>query len=345
MANYIGYIGTNNFGKDSGLRVVEADGETGELRLLQHVEYLDTPVYFAVSGGLVVASGSDPAAPSERRGVVSTLKIGEDGTLTPINAVASSSYKAPCHICVSPDGRFVYASHYGEGQNSVYSIAENGEIWGPIQVITHEGHGPHPQQDVPHIHFGGFTPDGKYLLHCDLGLDVIHVYKPDGDGLLTKVKDVPVVLGAGARHLAFSHDGRFCWVLSEMRCLVTAFAYHDGEFTLLETVPTLTEDYPEQAISAIKLSPDGSLLFAGNRFRNSITVFRVKDDGTLTRTAEVPCDLPREFAVLPNGKFFYICGQDDNRVEVFRIDYAAGTLVKTGFSLDVPVPTCISFMA
>ena len=348
MSNYIGYIGVNAFGKDGGIRVVEADGETGALKLIQHVDDFDTPCYFAISRDqkLFVTAQSNPKAPSLRRGMVATLRIDKDGKLTRINSMPAVCERAPCHTCISPDGRFAYSAHFFESQCTVFSIAENGEIWGPIQVLKHSGKGFHRQQSSPHIHFACFTPDNKYVCYVDLGLDVIHVYKPDENGLLTAVKDVPVVPGAGSRHMVFSRDGRFCWVLSEMGCLITAFSYNDGEFTLIETIPSLDESLikDRKSASAIRISPDDALLFAGNRFVNTIGVFSIGADGSLMRTADIPCDLPRDLNLLPNGKFLYVCGQDDNRVEVFSVDYAAKTLRPTGISMSIPIPTCIDFL-
>ncbi|MDR2933305.1 MAG: lactonase family protein [Oscillospiraceae bacterium] len=348
MENFIGYIGTNAAGKDGGIRVVKANGETGALEIIQHLENFDIPCYFvtAPDGKLMVSARSNPDTVSPWRGMVASLRIAGDGTLTPVNAMPAVCESPPCHTCLSPDGRFVYASHYREGRITVYSLGGDGALWGPIQVIQHTGSGPHPQQNSPHIHYGCITPDGKYVCHVDLGLDVIHVYKPDEHGILSHIQDVPVVRGAGARHMVFSKDGRYCWVVSEMGCLITSYAYNDGVFTLLETVPTLDEAMmsARKASSAIRLSPDGQMLLVGNRFVDNIGVFRVNADGTVTRTDNVPCCFPRDLNFLPNGKFAYVCGQDENCVEIFSVDAGSGTLCPVYPPLPLPLPTCVEFL-
>ena len=346
--SYVGYIGVNAVGKDGGIRVVKADGDTGALELVQHVENFDAPCYFAImrDRGIVVSARSNPDAPSTRRGMISTLRIGSSGTLEPIGSTPAACERPPCHTCVSPDGRFAYSAHYVEGQCSVYRIGDSGEPWGPIQVITHRGKGPHIQQVGPRVHYATFTPDGEYVCFVDLGLDVIHVCKPDENGVLSEVKDVPVVKGAGSRHMVFSNNGGYCWVLSEMNCLITAFAYNNGEFTQLETISSLDESLVKnkKSGSAIRVSPDGSMLLAGNRFVNTIGVFNINLDGSLTRTADIPCVFPRDLNFLPNGKFLYVCGQDVDCVETFSVDYEAKTLRPTGDIMNVPMPTCIDFL-
>lgn len=347
MESFIGYIGTNTVGKDGGIRVVRADSATGQLTVIQKLNNFDEACYFAVSPRrrLLVSARSNPAALSPYKGMVSTTRILADGTLAPINAIPAVSRKSPCHICVSPDGHFVYASHYMEGRATVFGIDEYGAVWGPIQVVQFEGSGFNLRQKSPHIHFGCFTPDGKYVCLVDLGLDTIHVFETNEDGLLVNREDVPVVPGAGARHMVFSRDGSYCWVVSEMGCLATGFAYSDGNFKQIGTVPIFGGDIASEKMSAsaIRISPDGKLLFAGNRFVNNIAVFKIHPNGAVTRTANVPCPFPRDMNILPDGRFLYVCGEEENCVAVYGIDYDKATVYPTGEKLTLNLATCIEF--
>jgi 6-phosphogluconolactonase len=348
MDKYIGYIGTNASGAEGGIRVVEADAKTGALKLVQQLKDFDSPSYFAIRKDkkLMASCRSNPDTGHPNKGMAATLRINGDGTLSPAAAMPSVSASGPCHLCFSPDGRFIYAAHYGEGRATVYSVEPEGGLWGPVQVIQHTGSGPSPQQGVPHAHYCYPTPDGAFICYVDLGLDVVRLYRPDGNGILSFEKDVPVVRGAGARHLVFSRDGKFCWVVSELGSLLTSFAYQDGEFTLLETADTLEAGFQGvRSSSAVRLSPDGRLLFVGNRGgSNSVAVFKVNGDGTAALSATVPCPFPRDLNLLPNGDFLYVCGQDEGVVAVFRVDYDACTLRPCGESFAVPKSTCVEFL-
>jgi len=60
--------------------------------------------------------------------------------------------------------------------------------------------------------------------------------------------------------------------------------------------------------------------------------------------ANVPCTFPRDFNFLPNGKFVYNCTQQENIVEIFKVDYEKGTLIPTGEKVNIPLPTCVEFL-
>ena len=345
---YIAYIGSNACGENSGLRVAEVNAETGSLSIIQRLGDFDSAPYPAVSADRknLVAGGSNPAAPVPQRGMTASFKIQPDGKLEPVNASVAVCQNPPCHVCFSPDKRFAYAAHYGEGRLTAYAIAEDASIWGPVQVLQHEGCGPFlPNQESARVHYCTFTPDGKYLCAVDLGLDIIRVYRPDENGQLSHVKDVPIVKGAGSRHMVFSHDGSLCYVVSELKCRLTTFAYNDGEFTRLETISTLinpdTKDRHDS--SAIRISADGRYLFAGNRHVNNVAVFKL-EDGMPRLIANVPCAFPRDLNILPNDKFLYVCGQDENVVEIFSFDSERCELKPTGERLELPLATAVVFM-
>jgi 6-phosphogluconolactonase len=97
----------------------------------------------------------------------------------------SVSQSSPCHLAFSPEGGHLYCSHYGDGRVTVFRVEPSGSLWVPEQVIQHEGCGPTLPTRAPAVHYGRFTPDGNYICFCDLGLDVVRVYEPDADGLLS----------------------------------------------------------------------------------------------------------------------------------------------------------------
>ena len=91
---------------------------------------------------------------------------------------------------------------------------------------------------TPPPHWTGFSPDGNYALIPDLGLDQIVIYKvhsskpaitPHGVG-----QSVP---GGGPRHMRFSSDGRFIYLLNELSLSVTTFCLGCKGHKALSTTP------------------------------------------------------------------------------------------------------------
>ncbi|MFR5785361.1 MAG: lactonase family protein [Acutalibacteraceae bacterium] len=103
-------------------------------------------------------------------------------------------------------------------------------------TVTHSGRGTDPaRQEAPHPHQALVTPDGKFVLVCDLGLDRVFVYDHD----LTPVSYTDVPKGQGVRHLTVAPDGRRVYAVNELGCSITEFDYADGRLTALRTTALL----------------------------------------------------------------------------------------------------------
>ena len=98
----------------------------------------------------------------------------ENGTLE-LFSTKSNNAGAPCNIILNPEGDYLLCANYWGGSMTYYPLAEDGSLQNPSE-IKYEGSGPHANQTQPHAHAVNFTPDDKYVLVNDLGLDCIHVY-------------------------------------------------------------------------------------------------------------------------------------------------------------------------
>jgi 6-phosphogluconolactonase (cycloisomerase 2 family) len=98
--------------------------------------------------------------------------------------------------------------------------------------------------------------------------------------------------------------------------------------------------------SGILVSPDGRFVYAGNRLHDSIAVFAVAADGTLTWVGEewTRGDYPRSFGFDPTGAFLYCCNQRADAVTAFRVDRPSGRLEFTGSYTPVGNPSMIVFV-
>ena len=186
-----------------------------------------------------------------------------------------------CFIDVR-DGDFYTADYSSAG------VTKNG-----ARTVTHTGCGSDPsRQEAPHPHQALLSPDGRYVLVCDLGLDRVFVY----DRELTLVSQADAPKGQGIRHLVFAPDGKQVYAVNELGCSVTEFRWSDGELTALRTTP-----FPcagKSYAGAVRLSENGDLLFISLRGDDTIAVYAREEKG-LRLLRSFPCGgcWPRDFAV------------------------------------------------
>jgi len=202
-------------------------------------------------------------------------------------------------------------------------------------------------------HWIGTSPDNRFALAVDLGLDQVIVYGfDDSKGIFTPMLSGFAKLkpGSGPRHLAFHPNGKFAYVLSEIESSVTVFSYKakTGSFSSLQTISALPNDYsgPKEA-AEIAVHPLGKFLYASNRGHDSIAAFAIdQKKGTLKSLGQVLTGgkTPRHFAIDPTGAYLLVENQESNNIVIFHIDPASGNLTPTGQTVDVPSPVCLTFV-
>jgi 6-phosphogluconolactonase len=267
-----------------------------------------------------------------------------------------------CFISTDKTGKYVLMANFGSGSVSVIKIKEDGSLGELTSFIQNTGHSVNPAiQTSPHPHSILVSPDNRYVIVSDLGLDKVQIFRFDEKtGELTP-PDPPfatVKPGGGPRHFAFSPSGKFGYQLSEMSGMVDAFAWDParGSLTNLQSVQTIPHDFAGENHSAeITVSPDGKFLYESNR-RNTgdtgwgpetIGIFAIDPEkGTLTLVEQAPTGgiMPRNFAIDPTGSYLLAAHQYSNTVVVFKIDRATGRLSKTGNEIKLDVPVCIQFV-
>jgi 6-phosphogluconolactonase len=135
--------------------------------------------------------------------------------------------------------------------------------------------------------------------------------------------------------------------VNELDMSVTAFAW-DGDSGVLEPVETATalpaelREVPNKA-SEVAVHPSGMFLYNANRGHDSISVFRIRDDGKLERVEIEPVRgaYPRHFALDAKGRWLLAAGKDTSSVAVFRVDESTGKLTFTARVISVPQPICV----
>src|SRR4030095_2724227 len=125
------------------------------------------------------------------------------------------------------------------------------------------------RQKEPHAHSINLSPDNRFALVADLGLDQILVYRFDPHHGYLQPNAPPYVAlapGSGPRHFTFHPNGLYGYVINEILCTVTAFRYNPmrGVLTEIQTLSTLPAGEtlkPEYSTAEIRSHPSGRFLY------------------------------------------------------------------------------------
>ena len=245
----------------------------------------------------------------------------------------------PCNIVAV--GESVITSDYSGGVVSVFSLTGDGGIdtlacqFVPGQMLA------------SHIHCSVVSPDSSYLFITDLGADNIYrvTLPPEGRGApydFCIAYSFDREMHPGPRHLTFSQDGRFAYLISEPGDYVTAFEYSNGNLKHLST--EIAYEGNGRGSADIHVSPDNRYVYTSHRLKeDGIAIFRRNaSSGLLTRSGYIQTGRhPRNFTITPDGRLLLCTCRDDNRIEVYSIDCKTGALTYTGKSIEIPAPVCI----
>jgi 6-phosphogluconolactonase len=274
------------------------------------------------------------------------------GKLTPLPAPASPAANAPSHLAVDATGRVLLAANYREGRAEAIPIHADGTLGQP-NVVQHSGSGPNKErQEKSHVHSATMSPDNRYVIFCDLGIDKIFTYALDPAAAKLTPANPPFVAtepGAGPRHFKFSADGRHAYAINELASTIAAYDYEaaSGRLTPQQVISTLPADFKGQNTTAeVRVHPNGRFVYGSNRGHDSLAIFAVDaKSGKLTLVEITPSGgkVPRNFAFSPNGKWLVCAHQDSDNLTIFRVDPATGKLTRTNATAQVPMCVCVLF--
>ena len=256
--------------------------------------------------------------------------------------IAPAAIKTPCHLTLSPDGKFLYTANYSSGDIAEFAL-EDHLLTTPPRIIPHYGKSVHRRQKSPHPHFVSFDPAGKQLFVCDLGTDRILIYNyVPGKGLqLPAAEEYILPPGSGPRHLCFAPDGKSFYIANELNSTVSVFLRtNDNKWQLYQTLSTLppgkaaVKNYP----GAIKISSCGKFLFVTNRGDNSIAVFTVQADGRcrLNCAADSSGTYPSDIILLDNDQTLLVINLKSSNITVFDFNKKNAALQKSEKTFAVP---------
>lgn len=352
-------------GNGRGIHLFEVDRATGAMSPAGLVEMGTSPscLVFNSDGTRLYSANETDRQGSEGHGTVSAFAVDGDGKLALINTVSSGG-AGPTYVALHPSGRHLLVANYFGGSVAVVPLRDDGGLKEASDVKVDEGEiGPTKAtnaapgsfafsgHDRTHAHMIHSDPSGKHVLHVDLGLDRIFVWKFDAEKGHLLPNDPPSVAlppGDGPRHFHFHPNGRWLYSIQEEGSTVVLFDY-DGDTGRLEerqTLPTLPSGYAgSNFCSGILVSSDGRFVYAGNRLHDSIGIFSVGADGELSYLGEewTRGNYPRSFNFDPSGEWLYVCNQRADHLAAFRVNRKTGALDFTGHYVPVGNPSVVVF--
>jgi 6-phosphogluconolactonase len=340
-------VGTYTNTTSEGIYVYNFDAQTTTTQLISSTKAVN-PSYLTLS-----LDGKKIYAVSEtKNGMASSYSILENGSLQLINSVETNGAN-PCYIAIDKEEKLVTVGNYSGGNLSVYNVQENGELSEAAQTIQHKGSSVNKQrQEQPHVHATVFTPDNRFVLVPDLGIDKVMIYKINSKAgrISSAASDsITTASGAGPRHIDFHPNGSFFYLMEELSGTVSAYSYKKGRIKSLQTISSHPADFTGTKGSAdIHVSPDGKFLYASNRgTANSIAIFSIDPKkGTLTSVGfqSTLGIKPRNFTIDPSGNFLLVANQESDEIVIFKRDVATGILSDTQQRIKVPRPVCLKWI-
>lgn len=331
-----------------GIYIFEFDAISGELKLINSTtEKVINPSYLSVSedNKYVYAINEDA-----KHSTVSAFAYNaKEHTLKFLNKNKTLGAD-PCHII--DDAQNVIVANYGGGSIAVFKKMTGNTISEARQLIQHEGKGiDKERQEMAHVHMVYFSPDKKFVLANDLGLDKVFIYNylPHATEQILTLKDtIDLKAGSGPRHAVFSQNGNFIFLLHELDGTLTTLQYNKkGSLEILNETKSTPENFTGSASSAaIKISPDGNFLYVTHRGDlNSISIYKIGQNGQLDLVDRISTGgkEPRDFAIDPLGNFLLAGHQETNNIIVFKRDKTSGKLTNTGKVIELCAPVNLVF--
>lgn len=324
----------------------EANGQLGHARLVASIR---EPGFLALHPTLPVLYSTGGEGVAAWR-----IQAGEDGPVL-IDRTQRSTGDAgdAAHLAVDRSGRVLLTAHYGSGKAAAFPLDERGRIGPRASVVQHPaGSRVVPsRQRSPRPHWAGTSPDNRFVFVPDLGCDKVFIYQLNAERAELKAHgSVDTPPGGGPRHMKFSPDGRFAYVLNELSLSLTVMRYdaQAGALEVIQTIPTISDEQKAaesfNTASEVRIHPSGRFVYAANRGHDSISVFAVTPQtGRLSLVEQEPVRgaWPRNFNLSPSGNWLLAAGRDSNTLAVFAVDQSTGALRYDRQITPVPSPICV----
>lgn len=294
--------------------------ENGELLFKEKTE-LDRPMYMIKKDNKMYVILREIDKENHFGGFIS-FDIDNFGKLINPSKITDTRGIVPCHLEVTEKGEYVV--NYLSG--NIVKI--------PDKIVTHKGKGQHKtRQDAPHTHFVMSSPDKKYIICTDLGVDTIFIY----DNELNEVFSVKVPNGSGARHLCFSEESKYLYCVNELSNDVSVFDWNNAKPILKGTYSAIPDFKEQSTAAAIRIK--GEFLYVSNRGADTISRFKITGE-KLELIDNTYCGgkAPRDFEIIDD--YIFCTNEQSDVVAVMKIQEGKPILIDK--KIEIKSPLCVT---
>lgn len=359
---FILYVGTYTHAishvpqsKGGGIHQFQLNQATGELTALGVTHGIENPSFVAIDHQQKYLYASTEKEPPVTGTVTAYAIDSASGALTELNT-QSSVGRTTAYVSVSATDRYLFVANYmAQPSIAMLPIIQDGHLASASDSHQHTEtpNGTVPsRQDSSHAHSIIPSPNNRFVLVCDLGLDKIMVYQLDEENerLIPQTEQhFDAQAGSGPRHIAFHPTQDIVYLANELNSTVAVLTFDpsSGQLSLRQTVTTLPASYADgNWVSDIHTSDDGRFVYIANRGHNSIAIYAVdQHSGELTLIGHESTDgnTPRSFVIDPSGQFILVGNQDSHNIISFKINTTTGLLKKVA-TTECPTPVCLKMI-
>ncbi len=342
-------------GDEGAIHAYQFDTDSGQLKLLHRNTDVEHPFFLAISpdSRFLYSIDAEQFGGKEEELVAAYAIEGHSGRLRRLNA-QSSRGTASCYLDVDASGKTVVVANYSTGNVAAYPVDADGSLAKASAFVQHTGSSVNPKRQTgPNAHCIVVSPDNRFALAADLGIDKVLIYQLNSEtASITPNESQPFAVlppGSGPRHLTFHPDGQRVYVINELLNTFSVFDYgvESGTLKIQQTIPTLPPEFTGISNTAdLKITPDGKFLYGTNRGHDSIAIFRIADNGLLEFVSIDPSlgKGPQNLLITPDGRWLLCANMPGNNLVVLGIDPETGALTPTGDAVSIPMPSCIRWM-
>src|SRR6185295_1020605 len=244
-------------GNGRGIHLFRVDRDSGALQATGTVEMGTSPSCLAINaaGTRLYSANETDRVGDDKQGTVSAFAIDRaSGGLKLLNTVRSGG-AGPTYVSLHPGGKHLLVANYFGGSVAVLPIVDDGRLGEPTDVKVDQGkvgptRAPHAPtgsfafsgHDRTHAHMIQADPSGRFVIHCDLGLDLLYIWAFDAERGTLSPAEMPTVAlppGEGPRHFHFHPNGRWFYSIQEEGSTIVLFDWTPGRLSPRQTISTL----------------------------------------------------------------------------------------------------------
>ena len=244
------YIGSYASKEEKGILFCKLNPDTGEMKIEDGIAGIANPSFLALNKDRtrLYSVSEEENFQGEPSGGLASYKIVYGINIPHLLNTMPSMGKAPCHISLSPDEKFLFAANYTSGNISSYFLNDDGSLKVLSDTKQHHGSSLNPErQEGPHAHMIQPTQDGNFVVTADLGMDQLLIYGFDskkGKFIDLPEKTVKVTPGQGPRHFIFHPNHPRLYLINELGVInvggksrdILSFAQKNSDLVLSDQI-------------------------------------------------------------------------------------------------------------